>query len=55
MTGLDLDPQGRIWMTGSTTANIFPAGSEQFPMSNTTPSYTLLGKQEAFIWGFTIN
>ncbi len=51
--GIDVDPQSRVWITGTTTADIFPAGYETFPVSPTT----LLpqpGKQESFIWGFTI-
>ncbi len=55
---VDVDPKGTIWITGVATAGIFPPGYEQFPLS---PSSALLGypvvqlgKQESFLWGFTI-
>jgi hypothetical protein len=50
---VDLDNEDNIWITGVTTAGIFPAGYEQFPLSPST-GYAQNGKQISFIWGFTL-
>jgi hypothetical protein len=54
---VDLDTTGAIWITGVTTAGIFPPGYEQFPLAPTsTPTNPVvqLGKQISFLWGFTL-
>ena len=52
---VDVDPKGTVWITGVCTWDIFPAGYEQFPVNqNTTPPQQQPGKEEAFLWGFTI-
>jgi hypothetical protein len=52
--GVDIDAKGTVWITGLATGSIFPANFEQFP---TSPSTGLAqpGKEDSFIWGFTIN
>jgi hypothetical protein len=50
---VDVDAHGTIWLTGLTTAGIFPPGYEQFPLSPVT-GYQQYGKQSSFLWGFTI-
>jgi hypothetical protein len=52
--GVDVDPQGTVWITGVATGSIFPAPFESFPDSPTTGN-PQRGKQDSFIWGFTIN
>lgn len=52
--GVDVDTKGIVWITGMATAGIFPANLEQFPVSPTTGQQQP-GKQDSFIWGFTIN
>ncbi|MGA3190008.1 MAG: SBBP repeat-containing protein [Bryobacteraceae bacterium] len=55
---IDVDDKGAVWFTGVATAGIFPPGYEQFPSSPSSipgyPPLSQLGKQESFIWGFTI-
>jgi hypothetical protein len=50
---VDVDGQGTIWLTGVATSSIFPPGFEQFPPSPST-GYEQYGKQESFLWGFTL-
>jgi hypothetical protein len=51
--GVDIDTKGMVWITGTATAGIFPAGFEAFPASPSTGN-AQPGKQASFIWGFTI-
>lgn len=51
--GVDIDPQGTVWISGMASGNIFPAGYETFPVSPQTGE-TQPGKQASYIWGFTI-
>ena len=54
---VDVDAQGTIWMTGVATSGIFPPGYATFPTAPySPPGYPVseLGKQSAFLWGFTL-
>jgi len=52
--GIAIDIHGTVWITGMATAGIFPPGYESFPVSPTTGNLQP-GKQDSFIWGFSIN
>lgn len=52
--GVDIDIHGSVWITGMATGSIFPPGYETFPVSSSTGN-PQPGKQDSFLWGFTIN
>lgn len=52
--GVDIDVHGAVWITGMATGAIFPPGYETFPVSPSTGN-PQPGKQDSYIWGFTIN
>jgi hypothetical protein len=51
--GVTTDIHGTVWITGMATGSIFPPGFETFPVSPSTGN-PQPGKQDSFIWGFTI-